>query len=128
MIYYLLVPFKRLKSDVFPLPSRTLAFVFFIALFLLPLFVQTRYILGIVTIAAIFAIYAASWDLLSGITGQLSFGHAAFFGVAGYTSVLLNLHLGWPVPATIVLGTIAAVVMGLIVGLPALRLRGLYLP
>jgi branched-chain amino acid transport system permease protein len=77
--------------------------------------------------ACIFAIFAASWDLLSGFTGQISFGHALFFGVAAYTSALLNLNIGLPPWLTIPLGALAAVVAGLVVGVPCLRLRGTYL-
>ena len=126
MIYYLSLPFRRIKTEILPLPSRTIALIFFVVLFLLPVWTQDLYILRIVLFASLFAIYTVSWDLLSGITGQLSFGHAAFFGVAGYTSALLNVHLGWPVGATVILGGLAGVLIGLIVGLPSLKLRGVY--
>jgi branched-chain amino acid transport system permease protein len=85
------------------------------------------YLLRIIIFSSIFAIFAASWDLLSGFTGQMNFGHALFFGVAAYTSALLNLHLGFPPWLTIPLGALMAVVAGLVVGIPCLRLRGPYL-
>jgi branched-chain amino acid transport system permease protein len=85
------------------------------------------YYLGILFLASIFAIFAASWDLLSGFTGQMNFGHALFFGVAAYTAALLNLHFGLAPWLTIPLGALAAVLAGLIVGVPCLRLRGIYL-
>jgi branched-chain amino acid transport system permease protein len=47
-------------------------------------------------LTSIFAILAASWDLLSGFTGQMNFGHALFFGVGAYTAALLNLHAHIP--------------------------------
>ncbi|GAI66273.1 unnamed protein product, partial [marine sediment metagenome] len=61
-------------------------------LLLLPLVMAHPYYLGILFMASIFAIFAASWDLLSGYTGQMNFGHALFFGVAAYTAALLNLR------------------------------------
>lgn len=64
---------------------------------------------------------------MAGYTGQLSLGHALFFGVGGYSAGLLNLNYGLPPQATIPLGALIAVVAGLIVGIPALRLRGPYL-
>ena len=76
---------------------------------------------------SIFAILAASWDLLSGFTGQMNFGHALFFGVGAYTSALLNIHLQIPPWGSVPLGAVAAVLAGLIVGIPCLRLKGTYL-
>jgi branched-chain amino acid transport system permease protein len=57
----------------------------------------------------------------------MNFGHALFFGVAAYTAALLNLHFGLAPWLTIPLGALAAVLAGLIVGVPCLRLRGIYL-
>jgi branched-chain amino acid transport system permease protein len=78
-----------------------------------------------------FVIFAVSWDFISGYTGQMNFGHALFFGVAAYVTAMLNrgapLGPHWPIWATIPLGALAAVVAGVIMCLPALRLRGPYL-
>ncbi|MBI4768546.1 MAG: branched-chain amino acid ABC transporter permease [Deltaproteobacteria bacterium] len=104
-----------------------IALVFILSLLSLPLVSMDPYILHILIIATIFAIYAASWDLLAGFAGQLSLGHALFFGVAAYTAALLNKHFGLPPLITIPCGGLAAVMIGLIAGLPALRLRGFYL-
>lgn len=86
---------------------------------------QPRWI-TILTLANFFAVFAMSWDILSGYTGQISFGHAFFIGAAGYTSALLNVYLQLPLWLTIPMGVIAAVLMGLLVAVPALRLRGPY--
>ena len=88
---------------------------------------RTRTCSGFSFLTAVFAIFAASWDLLSGFTGQINFGHALFFGVAAYTSGLINVHAKLPHILTIPLGALAAVLTGLIVGIPCLRLRGTYL-
>ncbi len=118
---------KTFKDEVLFLPGRLIGLVACIFLFILPLLNSQPHIMRIFIMAFIFAIFAASWDLLSGFLGQMSLGHALFFGVAAYTSALLNLNLQWTPLITIPLGAVAAVLMGLIVGVPALRLRGPYL-
>jgi branched-chain amino acid transport system permease protein len=119
--------YRYLKNEVFVLPSRVISVVFILFLLTLPLITQDTYILRIFVFAAIYAIFAASWDLLAGFLGQVSFGHALFFGVAAYSSALLNLRLDLPHYLTIPLGAVAAVAAGLIVGIPCLRLKGPYL-
>ena len=115
------------KGEIFVLPSRIVVLIFFAALLLFPILIKDPYLLRILTLAGIFAIFAASWDLLSGFTGQMNFGHALFFGVSCYTTALLNLHFHIPPWGTIPLGALAAVFAGLIIGIPCLRLRGTYL-
>lgn len=104
-----------------------------ILLFIVPLFTQNRYYLGIFITAMIFAIFAASWDFLAGYTGQVSFGHAIFFGIAGYITSFfiryvftpwLGVTLWW---VSLIIGALVGVVFGLLIGIPALRLRGPYL-
>jgi branched-chain amino acid transport system permease protein len=118
---------KRFQGEILAIPGRTIAFFFLLSLFFVPFITSNPYILGIFIFANIFAIYAASWDFLSGFTGQVNLGHAIFFGVSAYTAALLNLKLGLPPVATIPIGALVAVLTGLIVGIPALRLRGHYL-
>lgn len=79
------------------------------------------------TLAMIFSIFAASWDLLTGISGQISFGHAIFFGIAGYICAYLISYQNFPPWIAIFIGAIGAVFFGLIIGIPCLRLRGPYL-
>ena len=126
-----LFPLRRIRlffqKEILVLPSRTIAFLFCLALLLLPLMTKDPYLLRIIIFSSIFAIFAASWDLLSGFTGQMNFGHALFFGVAAYTSAILNLRFGFPPWLTIPLGALMAVIAGLFVGIPCLRLRGPYL-
>ncbi len=121
------IALRYIRNEVLVLPTRVIAVVFVLTLLLLPILTQDMYILRILAIASIFAIFAASWDLLSGFVGQVSFGHALFFGVAAYTTALLNLRLGWSPLITIPIGALAAVLIGLLVGIPCLRLKGPYL-
>ncbi|MFQ6123795.1 MAG: branched-chain amino acid ABC transporter permease [Candidatus Heimdallarchaeota archaeon] len=126
---YLRMFYKAFKGEILPLPSRFIAILFGIFLFMFPLLLDpyiTPFILLVLTYANIFVIFAVSWDLLSGYTGYVSFGHAAFFGVAGYTSAFLN-KIGFSPWVTIPIGAIIAVVIGLLIGVPCLRLRGPYL-
>jgi len=124
---YLRKIYTLFKGEVLILPSRIVVFLFFVIVLFLPVVTQDPYLLRILILTSIFAILAASWDLLSGFTGQVNFGHALFFGVGAYTSALLNLHALIPPWGSIPLGAVAAVVAGLIVGIPCLRLRGTYL-
>jgi branched-chain amino acid transport system permease protein len=123
--------FRRLIKDfrfsVLPVPGRLIAIIFFVVLFIAPLFITKSSYLFILTTANILVIFAVSWDLLSGYSGQVNFGHALFFGVAAYGSALLYKYFGWPPVVTILLGTLAAVGVGVATSIPALRLRGPYL-
>jgi len=116
-----------IRTEILVLPSRIAVMLFALFLLTAPLYWPDPYLLRILTLASIFAIFAASWDLLSGFTGQVNFGHALFFGVAAYCAALLNLHVKLPPWATVPLGAAAAVAAGLVVGIPCLRLKGTYL-
>jgi branched-chain amino acid transport system permease protein len=127
IVRYLYRLYREFQGEILILPGRTVLFFGAVGLFLLPLFSSHPYLLRILTMTFIFAIFAASWDLLSGYLGQINLGHAIFFGTAAYTSALLNLHLGLPPWLTIPIGALAAAFMALLIGVPCLRLRGQYL-
>ncbi len=109
------------------LPSRVLVLVWALGLLALPWVYGDAYVLRILTMTCIFAIFAASWDLLAGYTGQVNFGHALFFGAGAYTSGLLSLKLGITPWVTIWAGAAVAALFGFLVGYLCLRLRGSYL-
>jgi branched-chain amino acid transport system permease protein len=90
---YIMRSYKLLREEIFVLPGRTVVLLVCILLLIFPVISQEPFILRVLILASIFAIFAASWDLLSGFTGQINFGHALFFGVAAYTAALLNLNL-----------------------------------
>jgi len=111
--------------------SGSLTLLCLVFLIFLPFFSQekefTHYFLPQFTLAFIFAIFAASWDLLTGINGQVSFGHAIFFGIAGYISGAFILNLNFPVWIAIIIGLLGTIIVGLLIGIPCLRLKGPYL-
>ena len=115
------------RKEVLVLPSRIVVALFFLVLLGMPMISQNPYLIRVIILTSIFAILAASWDLLSGFTGQMNFGHALFFGVGAYVSALLNIHLHIPPWGSVPLGAAAAVLTGLIVGIPCLRLKHTYL-
>jgi branched-chain amino acid transport system permease protein len=126
-VYLLRRAWAELRNEVLVLPSRTLVLAWVIALLALPPIFGDPYVLRILTMTCIFAIFAASWDLLAGYTGQVNFGHALFFGAGAYTTGLLSLKLGIPPWATIWAGAAVATLFGYLVGYLCLRLRGSYL-
>ncbi len=73
-----------------------------------------------------FALFACAFNLLIGFTGLLSFGHAAFFGSAGYVAGYALRTLGWPVEASLLLGAGAGALIGLVMGALAIRRQGIY--
>ena len=124
---YVMRIFRLFRGEVLVLPGRIVVVFFCLILLVLPAITSQPFTLRVLILAGIFAIFAASWDLLSGFTGQVSIGHALFFGVAAYTAALLNMNIGLAPWATIPIGALAAVAAGLAVGIPCLRLRGIYL-
>ena len=93
----------------------------------IPLVSGSEYWSHILTLAMIYAIYAASWDLLAGFVGQVSFGHAIFFGIGGYVTAAAIQYLGFPWLIALVLGASVAVLFSILIGIPCLRLKGPYL-
>ncbi len=89
-------------------------------------FVVSAYVLGLLTLAYYFGVFAMSWDLLFGFAGEVNFGPTFLVGLGAYGAGLLNSEAGWPVPACVAGGAALAVVGGLLLALPALRLRGPY--
>src|SRR5438128_12132390 len=92
----------------------------------LPLWLESPYFLHVVIMAGIFGILALSLNLLLGYTGQLSLGHAAFFGIGAYTSALLTLRLEWSFWPALPAAIVAAGIAGWAIGRLALKLRGAY--
>ena len=92
----------------------------------LPTLFTGKYLIGVLTVAAIYGIWAVSWDFMSGLTGRENFGHSLFIGVGAYAAGFLNVHFGlgpwWSLPASM----LVAMVFAVILGFPTLRLKGPY--
>jgi len=85
----------------------------------------TLYIQGVVTTAAVFAILAVSLDLVAGVTGLYSLGHAGLFALGAYATTLLNQH-GWNIFLLLPVSLIGVGVVGILLGTVSLRVSGLY--
>jgi branched-chain amino acid transport system permease protein len=81
------------------------------------------YFTRLAVIGLLYVASATAWDLVGGLTGQVSFGHAAFFGVGAYVTAIL-VREGVAMPLTILPAAVAAAVYGALWGWPCLRLRG----
>lgn len=108
------------------LPSVTLP-VFVLGAAAVPWVVQNQFYLLLLELAGIFYLVALGLNLVLGFTGQVSLGHAALFGVGAYTDALLNVRLGVPFPLTFFAAMAVTGLVGLALGVPALRLTGPYL-
>jgi branched-chain amino acid transport system permease protein len=96
-----------------------------IVLVTLPLILPPYYV-GLVVKMMVFALFAMSLDLLLGYAGMPSLGHAAYFGMAAYTTGLLALKAGWTVWLALPAGIAMAALTSVVFGLLALRTRGSY--
>lgn len=85
------------------------------------------YIYRVGVLCLIYAILASSLNLLSGVAGQISLGHIAYYGVGAYASALVALNFGWPHWLLMLVAFAVAAFTGLIIGVPSLRLSGGYL-
>jgi branched-chain amino acid transport system permease protein len=85
------------------------------------------YLLTILGFAGIYAIFATGLNFFMGYAGQVSFGQNAFAAISGYTSAVLTANYQWQPLVALPLGVFLAVLVAVIVGYPALRLRGHYL-
>ena len=96
------------------------------AYLLLGWFVRNSYYQLIMTLVLIWATAGVSWNMLSGYSGMVSFGHAAFFGLGGYTMTIAFVKFGITPWIGIPLGVVVGVLGGIVIGLPTFRLRGHY--
>jgi branched-chain amino acid transport system permease protein len=112
---------------------QTKASRFWLALLLIALmafpfvFQGSRYMLYVVNSVLIAVIAAVGLNILTGFTGQISLGHGAFMGVGAYASGYFMIKLGMPFIACIVAAGFVTAIVGMIFGIPSLRLKGLYL-
>src|SRR5580698_5170226 len=92
---------------------------------LLPFWVNV-YILGLLTVAYYSGVFAMAWDLLFGFANEVNFGPTFLIGTGAYTAGILDNLYQPPIWLCVIAGTLAAVIGGVVLALPALRLRGPY--
>lgn len=85
------------------------------------------YYIQVLTMLGIYIIGALGLHLITGVTGQLSFGHAAFISIGAYTAAIFTLRLNMPFAVALIAGGLMAALWGIVIGYPTLRLTGDYL-
>src|SRR3954471_5261391 len=113
---------------LYPLPIAKWAVAAFAGLFIViaPLTLGEYYI-SILNLIFIAIVGALGLNILVGYTGQISIGHGAFMSVGAYTAANLAVKLGLPFWLTLPAGGLMAALIGVVVGMPSLRIKGLYL-
>lgn len=126
---------KNMPNAVAPLvarhrlatPRRSVFVLLWIVLFFGAPFVVSNYWMYWICLMAINVISVTGLNILMGYTGLASLGQAAFVGVGAYTVAILQLHLPMPFPLTLLAAGSITAAVGLLVGIPSLRVKGLYL-
>ncbi len=110
----------RLRRDGIALAIITVAYL------AISTFITNSYYQLILTLVPIWAVFGVSWNILSGYGGQLSFGHASFFGIGAYTVTLALVYWDLTPWLGIPLGMAVGAVAAVVIGVPTFRLRGHY--
>jgi branched-chain amino acid transport system permease protein len=105
--------------------SLVVTIVAVIILAVVPLVIKDDSTLNLVILVLLYMTIASSWNILGGYTGQTNLGHAAFFGVGSLTTRLLWIA-GFPIFPSFLAGGVVAVGLGLLIGIPAFKLKGVY--
>lgn len=92
----------------------------------LPIVFPDKYVIRIATVSLLYVMITLSLNLMVGFLGQMSFGHAAFYGIGAYTAAILTVTCHVPFLVAFLAAGIVAGVFGLLLGLPVLKLKGYY--
>ncbi len=124
-LYNVLIQFiKNNKKQLIILALIVAAY--FIINFLMNQRIITKYYSFIIILSCINIMLAISLNLITGITGQLSLGNAAFMAIGAYTSAFFTMTVGAPFLVSLIIGAVVAAVVALLVGIPTLKLKGDY--
>jgi len=116
---------NRLMGKI--LKNRTLTLGFILVILLLPFFVHSQYVLHVLVLIGLYVTLAQSLNVVVGYNGQFSLGHAGFWAIGAYVSALLMLRLGASFWVASMAAACFSFVVGVLLGLPAMRLKGDYL-
>ena len=100
--------------------------ILILAAIIWPLLVGDVFYQRIGALVVLAAISASAWNLIGGYAGQVSVGHAIFFGTGAYASLAVFTHFGWPPVAGIPFGIAVSLILAILIGMPTFRLRGHY--
>lgn len=117
---------KRLKKMTRK-QKNILSILVLVLLFAFPMMNLSQYIYRIAVISILYAILAMSLNLIAGVAGQISLGHIAYYGIGAYTSALLTVNMGVSVWVGLAASFFTAMLFGLLIALPTLKLSGGYL-
>ena len=98
-----------------------------VIIIVLPLFVESKYYFIVLNVIGLNTIVVVGLNLLIGFAGQISLGHAAFYGLGSYFSGILTVNYGFPLWPAMVVGMMATGAVAYLIGYPSLKLRGHYL-
>jgi len=112
---------------LYPLPVARWTVAVIVALLCIAPFALHEYYVSILNLILVATVGALGLNILVGYTGQISIGHAAFMSVGAYTAANLAVRLGLPFWLTLPAGGMMAAAIGALVGIPSLRIKGLYL-
>jgi branched-chain amino acid transport system ATP-binding protein/branched-chain amino acid transport system permease protein len=115
------MPYRR------PLLRLALFLLAAVVIFVFPLVVTNKFYVQLAQTLCYTAIAVIGLNILLGLSGQMSLGQAGFYAAGAYGSALLSAKLGWPLGYAMLAGVVIAGLLGIVVGLVALRTRGIYL-
>ena len=98
-----------------------------IIILILPVFVESKYYFIVLNVIGLNTIVVVGLNLLIGFAGQISLGHAAFYGLGSYFSGILTVNYGFPLWPAMLIGMLATGMIAYLIGYPSLKLRGHYL-
>jgi len=98
-----------------------------LAFLVVPLLLRSNYLLGVMIIIGLYTIIVIGLGILMGYAGQVSFGHAAFFGLGAYTVAILTTAYRWPTPVALLAAVALPALVAALIGRPTLKLKEVYL-